>query len=80
MALANGVAKYGEANWRALGAKFKMSTYISAILRHVVAIREGEDVAPDSGVSHVGHIMANCAILLDAQKAGTLHDDRILLP
>lgn len=74
-ALADGANKYGPFNWRKPGTKLFRSTYIAAIKRHVDAILDGEDVAPDSGVSHLGHIMSNCAILLDAEKADTLHND-----
>jgi hypothetical protein len=37
---------------------------------------DGEEVASDSGVHHLGHAMACLAILLDAQETGNLVDDR----
>lgn len=76
-ALVDGANKYGAFNWRTPGTRIKKSTYISAIRRHLDAYLDGEENAQDSGVSHLGHILANCAILLDAKKAGTLHDDLI---
>lgn len=74
-ALKCGADKYGVFNWRT--AQVQQSTYISALLRHVGEYMDGEDNDPESSASHLGHIMANCAIILDARKAGTLIDDRV---
>ena len=73
-ALATGAARYGPWNWR--GNKVEMMTYIGAMKRHLDALLDGEDVAPDSGVHHLGHIAASCAIALDAARHGTLVDNR----
>lgn len=73
-ALQNGASKYGAWNWRE--NKVELMTYIGAMRRHLDDFVEGEDNAPDSGVHHLGHIAANCAILLDASKHGTLVDNR----
>lgn len=75
-ALKHGADKYGPFNWRT--AKVCSSTYYSAILRHMGALQDGEEFDVESGATHLGHIMANCAILLDAAKCGTLVDDRVL--
>lgn len=73
--LAGGAAKYGPWNWRE--NKVCMSTYRSAIGRHLDQWFDGrEDVDPESQRSHLAHIMASAAILLDAMKHGTLVDDR----
>jgi hypothetical protein len=74
-ALQLGAKKYGEANWRY--NTVCQSTYISAIMRHTAAFQDGEDLDPESGLSHLGHVMASCAIILDAAKCGTLVDDRV---
>lgn len=74
-ALELGRHKYGESNWRY--NTVCQSTYISAIMRHTAALQDGEDLDPESGISHLGHIMAGCAIILDAAKCGTLVDDRV---
>lgn len=74
-ALQCGKVKYGERNW--VQNKVCQSTYVAAIMRHTAAFQEGEDLDPESGASHLGHIMAGCAIILDAAKAGTLVDDRV---
>lgn len=62
-AMQDGARKYGRFNWRETGVS--RADYYSAIMRHLLAWMQGEDVAADSGVSHLGHIMANCAIMLD---------------
>ena len=69
-----GALKYGYRNWTI--DKIKASTYIAAIRRHLKAWSEGEDLDPDSGWSHLYHIRAGCAIVLDADNVGTLIDDR----
>lgn len=74
VAMMNGASKYGSFNWRA--KKVIASIYIDAALRHLTAWFEKEEVAEDSGVHHLGHVMACCAILLDAQETGNLVDDR----
>lgn len=74
LGLLDGASKYGRLNWRHAGVR--ASVYMDAALRHLYAWFEGEDVAPDSGVSHLGHVLACVAILLDAQQAGKLLDDR----
>ena len=72
--LKGGADKYGERNW--LNDPIKASTYEGAILRHLLAWAQGEDLDPDSGLSHLYHIRACCAVVLDAEKHGTLIDDR----
>lgn len=73
-ACANGAGKYGPYNWRAHPIQYTI--YLEAILRHIYAILDGEDVATDSGVSHLSHIAAGLAIIADAQGLGNLIDDR----
>ena len=73
-ALADGERKYGLMNWRR--SQVSARVYLDAAYRHLMAYVDGEDVASDSGVPHLAHVMACCAILLDAQRSGTLIDDR----
>ena len=70
-----GADKYGIRNWRV--DNILASTYEGAILRHFKAWAEGEDLDPESGYSHLYHIRACCAILLDSEEKGTLIDNRI---
>ena len=73
-ALAYGASKYGPWNWRA--TRVQTMTYVGAIRRHLDRFLEGEDIDPESGVPHLGHIAASVAILLDAGAVGRLADDR----
>ena len=69
-----GAEKYGPFNWRKTGVC--ATTYVSAIMRHLNAWRDGEDLDPESGISHIAHIATSCNILMDAEACGTLQDDR----
>lgn len=73
-ALACGAAKYGPWNWRE--NKVEIMTYLGAMKRHIDQIIEREDIDPESGAHHLGHVAAGCAIVLDAAKHGTLLDNR----
>jgi hypothetical protein len=73
-----GAAKYGAWNWRDTGVC--ASTYVSAIMRHMNAWRDGEDLDPESGITHLAHVAASCNILMDAHFCGTLQDDRYTAP
>lgn len=75
MALLDGAKKYGRSNWRAVGVR--ASIYVDAVLRHTQRWFEGEDDDPDSGLNHLAHALASLAIILDAQAAGMLNDDRM---
>ena len=74
LALLYGARLYGRSNWREAGVR--ASVYVSACQRHLAAWFEGEDNDPDSGLPHLGHALACLAILVDAQAAGKLTDDR----
>ena len=71
--LKHGAEKYGLRNWRE--DPIKASTYQGAMLRHLESYYAGELLDPDSGVSHLSHIIANCMVMLDAEKHGTLIND-----
>lgn len=71
-----GSRKYGAFNWRLEGRKPRASVYYEAVLRHVTAWYDGEDVDPESGRSHLAHARAGLGILLDAMDRGRLEDDR----
>ena len=73
-ALADGAEKYGAYNWRE--EPISVSVYVGAIKRHMAAYWDGEDDAADSGVHHLAHVMACCALLLDSGSIGQLQDDR----
>jgi hypothetical protein len=73
-----GSQKYGHYNWRKTGVC--ATTYVAAIMRHLNAWRDGEDLDPESGISHIAHIACSCNILLDAQHCNMLQDDRFVKP
>lgn len=75
LAFLDGALKYGRSNFRAIGVR--SSIYYDAARRHLAAWFEGEDVDPDSDVPHLGHALACIAILVDAEAAGKLNDDRM---
>jgi hypothetical protein len=78
-ALMDGLDKYKErANWR--NKPVRASIYMAAALRHGEDYMDGEDRAADSGVHHLGHMLACIAIVLDAMECGTLIDDRAANP
>lgn len=76
-AMAVGAEKYGAFNWRKINVR--STIYGEAILRHLYAWMDGEDLA-DSGVKHLAHIGSCIAVLLDAESNGNLIDDRVRGP
>lgn len=75
-AFMDGAAKYGPFNWRENAVSLR--TYIAAQMRHTGQFLDGEEVAADSLCHHLGHVMACCAIMLDAISVGNAVDDRPL--
>lgn len=75
-AMMDGAAKYGAFNWRENAVIGRV--YIAAARRHLLQYLDGEDHDPVSGVHHLGHAMACCAIILDAAATGNLEDNRPL--
>lgn len=67
---------YGPYNWRGENVTISTMVYINAMLRHLYDYIDGEDLASDSAVNHLGHIAACCDIILDAKVCGNLIDDR----
>lgn len=77
LAMTDGALKYGAFNWRENGKPVQARTYVSANLRHVFNWFDGrEELSEDALVHHLGHAMACCAILIDAQACGQLLDNR----
>lgn len=70
----DGKQGYGPYNWRE--TKVSYNIYLDATIRHSLKLLDGEDLDPDSLIHHLGHIMANAAILIDALKTNSLVDDR----
>ena len=68
-----GASKYGRHNWR---KGIAQSRLIDALLRHVFAYMGGEDLDPETGLSHIAHAAANCMMLLGLEGVDGL-DDRL---
>ncbi len=75
LAFLEGALKYGRSNFRKVGVR--ASIYNDALERHMKAWFEGEDIDPESGISHLLKAGACLAILYDAQQADKLQDDRM---
>ena len=73
-----GADKYGPYNWR--NTRVCATIYIAAMMRHLNAWRDGEDLDPESGITHLAHVVASCNILMDAAACNTLEDDRYRKP
>ena len=74
-AMADGKRKYGLTNWRSNNVA--ASVYYDAMIRHLLEWWDAKQQnADDSQVHHLGHVMACCAIILDAEASGNLIDDR----
>lgn len=65
-ALEFGARKYARDNYR---QGLVMSEVIDSLLRHVMAYNQGEHLDPESGLSHVDHILANAAFLAVGEAA-----------
>jgi hypothetical protein len=74
LGLLDGMLKYGRSNFRETG--IRASIYYDAASRHLNAWFEGEAADPDSGLPHLAHALACLAIIVDAEAAGKLNDDR----
>lgn len=73
-AMQDGATKYGKFNWRTTAVT--ASVFYDALHRHLLDWYNGEDFAPDSKIHHLAHLMAGCAIILDAIAADVFKDDR----
>lgn len=68
-----GAKKYAAHNWR---AGFAYSRLIGAALRHVTSFNDGEDLDPESKLSHIDHALCTLMFLREQIAKGTGTDDR----
>lgn len=68
-----GAKKYADHNWR---KGFKYSRLISATLRHIAAYNDGEDLDPETQLSHISHAMCCLMFLSELQETKPELDDR----
>jgi hypothetical protein len=69
-----GARKYGRHNYRIAGVR--ASVYYDATLRHLMQWWEGEDIDPDSGLSHVTKAITSLVVLRDSMIQKNWVDDR----
>lgn len=74
LAMLEGALKYGRHNYRSVGVR--SSIYFDAAMRHLNAWWEGQDIDPDSGLSHLVKAMACCCVIRDSELQGNVNDDR----
>lgn len=72
----DGAEKHGGPfNWRS-GETQKLMYHCNAAIGHILQFIDGENVASDSGISHLAHAADQLAIALDKLKYRTDTDDR----
>lgn len=74
LGMMEGARKYGSHNYRVAGVR--ASVYYDAAMRHLMAFWEGQDIDPDSGISHVSKAMSCLHVLRDAMMNDMWSDDR----
>lgn len=70
-----GAKKYAAGNW-ATGDGFEWSRLYGALLRHMTAWARGEDIDPESGLSHLYHAGCMLAFLAAHVERNKGVDDR----
>jgi hypothetical protein len=63
-----GAAKYGDENWRKVEPTDR---YFAALMRHIVAFREGEYADKETGISHLAHAMTNLIFIMELNRDKT---------
>lgn len=74
LAMLEGACKYGRHNYRAAGVR--ASVYYDAACGHIMDWWEGQDLDPESDLSHVTKAIASLVVLRDAMMQDMLTDDR----
>lgn len=68
-----GKKKYSAFNWK---KGLPYTSTIESMLRHIYAFLDGEDLDPESGLPHTGHIMCNAMFLSYYYEFQREQDDR----
>jgi len=69
-----GAKKYDDHNWR---KGMSWSRPFAALMRHTWSWFRGEDIDPESGLSHLTHAAWNCFTLMNYTKTHPEFDNRI---
>ena len=72
-----GAAKYDANNW-CRGARW--GRYFAALLRHLFAWWRGEELDPETGLSHLAHAGCCLMFLMEYRRNGWGSDDRFTGP
>lgn len=72
-ALEHGEKEYGEDNWK---KGLKTHEIFESLMRHLIAYIGGEDIDPESGLPHTGHILSNAMFLAYMHKFKPEFDTR----
>lgn len=70
--LTYGAKKYKPNNWRKVRSRER---YISALERHLCALKSGEEIDPESGLPHATHIACNAAFLIELKDLPLFEED-----
>lgn len=68
-----GANKYSANNWR---GGFNYSRLTAAAMRHLLAVMDGEDIDPESGLPHIDHLGCCWMFLSNMMKTRPDLDDR----
>lgn len=68
-----GAKKYAAWNW---SKGIAYSRILAAMLRHLMAYLRGESKDPETGLSHIAHLMCGCMFLLHFERYRPDLDDR----
>lgn len=74
VAMLEGGLKYSRHNYRVAGVR--ASVYVDAAIGHIMQWWEGEDLDPDTNLSHITKAIASLVVLRDAMIQDMLNDDR----
>jgi hypothetical protein len=74
VAMLEGALKYGRHNYRVAGVR--ATVYYDAAFRHLSSWFEGQDIDPDSGLSHITKAIAGLMVLRDSMLQENWVDDR----
>ena len=68
-----GAKKYADRNWE---KGFAWSRAVGAIMRHTAAYLGGETLDPETGESHMAHVMCEAMFLVEFEQTHPEKDDR----